>query len=95
MTNTVEDAPVAPGAAGPPVVRVRYWAGARTAAGTADEQVQAVSIGELRRVLVDRHPALAAVLDVASLMVDGRTVTGDAALAPGATVEVLPPFAGG
>lgn len=95
MTNTVDDAPARPGTTDPPLVRVRYWAGARTAAGTADEQVQAVSITELRRVVVDRHPALVAVLDVASLMVDGRTVTGDADLPAGSTVEVLPPFAGG
>lgn len=81
----------------PPVatVEVRYWAGARTAAGTEREQVPAASLEELRRVLVSRHPALAPVLDVASLMVDGRTITGDAPLTVGCQVEVLPPFAGG
>lgn len=76
-------------------VTVRYWAGARAAAGVDQERVEADRIGSLRRALVREHAALEPVLEVASLLVDGQTVSDDGPLEDGATVEVLPPFAGG
>ena len=39
--------------------------------------------------------ALARVLTVASFLVDGVRTSRDAVLPDGATIEVLPPFAGG
>ncbi len=76
-------------------VTVRYWAGARAAAGRADEQVAAASTDELVAVITARTPALAAVVPVSSLLVDGLVVRDDRPLADGQVVEVLPPFAGG
>jgi sulfur-carrier protein len=79
------------------VVTVRYWAGARAAAGHEQEAVDAGTVGELLAVLGAR-PDLARVLTASSLLVDGQAVrredTGHK-LATGSTVDVLPPFAGG
>ena len=79
------------------MVTVRYWAGARAAAGREEEAVGAGTVGELLTVLGDR-PSLARVLAAASLLVDGEAVRRDDTdreLATGSVVDVLPPFAGG
>lgn len=76
---------------------VRFWAGARAAAGADSVTVDApTTVGDLTASLVARHPDLAAVLPVCSVLVDGLA-SGSAhdAVPAGATVEVLPPFAGG
>ena len=86
-------------------VTLRYWASARAAAGTDSDALDVagpVSLAEL----VERARAAHAdssrfsdVLSCCSVMVGDRPVTtGDPAsviVAPGATVEFLPPFAGG
>ena len=86
-------------------VTLRYWASARAAAGTDSDAVEVtgpVSLAEL----VERARAAHAdssrfsdVLSCCSVMVGDRPVTtGDpdsVIVAPGATVEFLPPFAGG
>lgn len=81
------------------VVTVRYWAGARAAAGVDDERLDAGSVAELVAALAARTPALAPVLALSSLLVDGLVVREAArdvnALREGQVVEVLPPFAGG
>lgn len=80
---------------GGPVVTVRYWAGARRAAGHREEQIVAPDVRALRSLLSDR-PALAPVMAASALLVDGVTpATDDAVLADGSVVDVLPPFAGG
>jgi len=77
------------------MVLVRYFAGARAAAGVAEEKLAAATLGSLISVLSDR-PALARVLPACSFLVDGLSARDrDLALADGATVDVLPPFAGG
>ena len=78
-------------------VKVRYFAGARAAAGVSEEEIEAGSVGELKVALADRHgPALEKVLAAATLLVEGRAAREESlALDAGATVEVLPPFAGG
>ncbi len=78
-------------------VTVRYFASARAAAGLPLEQATADSVADLRAVLAARHDArFAAVLAASSLLVDGVAVTSeDSALTDGASVDVLPPFAGG
>jgi molybdopterin converting factor small subunit len=77
-------------------VTVRYWAGARAAAGVDTETVPGVrTVGDLVGHLVASRPALGPVLPVCSVLVDGRASTGDDPVPAGAVVEVLPPFAGG
>ncbi len=86
-----------PAAAGADVV-VRYFAGARAAAGVAEERVPAgATLDALATELVARHgERLAPVLKVASFLVDGTAWHDRQAVIPaGATVDVLPPFAGG
>jgi molybdopterin converting factor small subunit len=79
------------------VVVVRYFAGARAAAGVAEEKVEAASLAELIASLGGaRGTRLASVLAVAAFLVDGLAWHDRAAALPdGATVDVLPPFAGG
>jgi molybdopterin converting factor small subunit len=76
---------------------VRYYAGARAAAGIESEPVDAATVADLVAVVASRHgDRLRRVLDAATLLVEGQAVRDRAlALRDGATVEVLPPFAGG
>lgn len=76
-------------------VTVRYWAGARAAAGLDEERLQAGSVNELVAGLSQRSQELAGVLALSSLLIDGQVVRTDAPLTDGQTLEVLPPFAGG
>lgn len=76
---------------------MRYFAGAAEAAGRDDEVVEASDLGSLLDAVTTRHgDALARVLGRCSLLVDGRRADDPATPIPaGATVDVLPPFAGG
>ena len=79
-------------------VTVRYYAGARAAAGVAEEVVPAgLTLADLIDQLSRRHGVrLARVLSVASFLVDGLTCKDlQMRLTSGTTVDVLPPFAGG
>jgi len=80
------------------VLTVRYFAGARAAVnGISSERAEAHDLVELTQVLADRHgERLALVLKAASFLVDGLTCHDRSAPLPAnATVDVLPPFAGG
>jgi molybdopterin synthase sulfur carrier subunit len=77
-----------------PEITVRFWAGARRAAGHAEEPLSAATVGELRETLAGR-PELAKVCAVASWLVDGQQASDTTPLRPGSIVDVLPPFAGG
>ena len=79
---------------------VRYWAGARAAAGTATDELEAGTLAEALAAAADaRGERLAKVLGVCAFVVDGDPVGtrphDTVALAPGSLVDVLPPFAGG
>ncbi len=79
---------------------LRYWAGARAAAGVAEEPVSATTLqGALDAARAPRDERFARVLSVCSFVVDeqpvGRTPHADVPLASDAVIEVLPPFAGG
>lgn len=75
---------------------LRYWAAARAAAGVAEEPFDGGTLGEVLDAAAAAHgPGLGRVLGVASFLVDGVRSNRDSVLAEGATVEVLPPFAGG
>ena len=81
------------------MLTVRYWAAARAAAGTAEEEAAGgrpvdALIGELS----ERHGnQLAAVLARCSFLLDGEQVHRGAgqSLPTDGVVDVLPPFAGG
>lgn len=78
-------------------VVVRYWAGARRAAGCDEERLGAETVptvGDLRELLGAR-PAVANVARVASFLVDGGHASDATRLRGGEVVDVLPPFAGG
>ena len=79
-------------------VVVRYFAGARAAAGVAEDLApDGLSLDELTAELAERRgERLAAVFKIASFLVDGVAWHDrQAPLPAGATVDVLPPFAGG
>ena len=76
---------------------MRYWAGARAAAGREEEAVEARTLGELLGAISGR-PTLDRVLVASSLLVDGTAIRREDTAHPlpaGAIVDVLPPFAGG
>ena len=75
---------------------IRYWAAARAAAGTAEEPYDAVTLADVLAGAGAAHgPALVRVFAVASFLVDGVRADRADTLVDGATIEVLPPFAGG
>jgi molybdopterin converting factor small subunit len=79
---------------------IRYWAAARAAAGVTEEPYEAATLEEaLRAAKAGRGAEFARVIARSSFLIDGAPVgTRDHAtveLTDGATVEVLPPFAGG
>jgi molybdopterin converting factor small subunit len=79
------------------VVTVRFFASARSAAGTGEVVSAATTLaGLVEELAITRDAPLARILQVASFLVDGTVCRRpDAALPDGCTVDVLPPFAGG
>ena len=88
-------------------ITVRYWAGARAAAGTAEDVIEAeATTGELTladvvaRVL-ELHPGdqMARTVGVCSVLLGDRPVgsqdPAQVVVRAGEVVELLPPFAGG
>jgi molybdopterin converting factor small subunit len=98
--DTVKD----PSVAETNLIRVRYWASAKAAAGTDADDIAVdggITLAELRRAAAALHPdtRLAEVLAACSTLVGDQPV-GKAdpttfIIDPGAEVEFLPPFAGG
>jgi molybdopterin synthase sulfur carrier subunit len=77
-------------------VTLRYWAAAKAAAGTAEERLEAATLDELVELAGALHgPQLGAVLARCAFLIDGVQGRGQDPLVGGATVEALPPFAGG
>jgi sulfur-carrier protein len=79
---------------------IRYWAAAKSAAGTPEEPYDAPTLAQALDAVRVRHPGeLTRVLQRCSFLVDGAPVGTrgheTVRLAEGGTVEVLPPFAGG
>lgn len=80
----------------PAAVTVRYWAGARAAAGVDEDAVLGCpTVADAASAVVGLHPALGAIVPVSTWLLDGRAAPPDTALPAGAVLEVLPPFAGG
>ncbi len=83
-------------------MHVRYFAGARAAAGTDEETVRLeanttpVDAAAVIDALHDRHTSLASVLPACSFLLAGLAVRDRSVAVPdGSTLDVLPPFAGG
>ena len=86
------------------VVRVHYWASARAAAGVAGDDLPVdgpITLEEVVRRALALHPGtrLPDVLKICSTLVGDRPVNAEeperVLVEPGASVEFLPPFAGG
>lgn len=76
---------------------VRYFAGAKAAAGIATEFREERTLAELITATTVQHgPKLGQILRASSFLVDG-TVSRDLAreIPSNAVIDVLPPFAGG
>jgi molybdopterin synthase catalytic subunit len=78
-------------------VTVLYFAASREAAGASREALEPVpaTVADLRRLLVQRHPRLAAVLERCRFAVDQHMAEESDALRDGAEVAVIPPVSGG
>jgi sulfur-carrier protein len=76
------------------MITVRYFAGARAAAGVAEESLpEGITLADIG---AGRGEHLRKILLSASFLVNGLAWHDRAApLPPDATVDVLPPFAGG
>ena len=100
----MSDPTAAPAADETQVITVRYWASARSAAGVDADQLSVsgpISLTEVLSRAIGLHPGsrLSEVLQVCSVLVGDRPVSseepGAVQVAPGSSVEFLPPFAGG
>ncbi|WP_427885853.1 MoaD/ThiS family protein [Kribbella sp. GL6] len=78
-----------------PEVTIRYFAAARSAAGSASATAEAGSIGDLVSTVSSDRPELARVLSICTFLLDGERADASTRLKPGALVDALPPFAGG
>lgn len=85
----------------PPLVTVRYWAAARSAAGVDGESVAGATLADILAAVHANHPErrFADVVAICSVVIGDRPVgsrdPAEIRMAPGDTVEFLPPFAGG
>lgn len=85
-----------------PRVTVRYWAGARAAAGVAQEELTGETVAHVLAQARTRHadqPRFGPVLAACSLLLGDRPLgsrnLAEVAVQDGDMLEVLPPFAGG
>jgi sulfur-carrier protein len=81
-------------------VSLHYWAGARAAAGTAGEAIEAQSVAQALQIASRQRsdPRFDRVIKASSILVDGRAAHQqdlEQRLSQAVQVEVLPPFAGG
>ena len=76
-------------------VRVRLYAGIRERAGTDRLHVEGSDIDSVRAAIAEACPAIAASLSFCRFALDDEFVDSNAAVADGATVDVIPPVSGG
>ena len=76
---------------------VLYFAAAREATGAARETLElaTATVADLRRALLERHPALARVLPRCRLAVNQELAEDGDAVPDGAEVAIIPPVSGG
>ncbi|WP_432548439.1 MoaD/ThiS family protein [Kineococcus sp. SYSU DK004] len=99
MTSTPSPTAAVPATA---TVRVRFFAGAATAAGREEEDVAlpgapggTPTVGDLVDALAARGEPLARVLAASTFLLDAEAAERGDRLRAGALLDVLPPFAGG
>ena len=89
---------------GETAIVVRYWAGARAAAGTAEDVLEVtgeLTLADVVAQVLERHPGeqMARTVGVCSVLLGDQPVRSQdpasVVVRPGAVVELLPPFAGG
>ena len=89
---------------GETAIVVRYWAGARAAAGTAEDVVETtgeLTLADVVAHVLERHPGeqMARTVGVCSVLLGDQPVRSQdpasVVVRPGDVVELLPPFAGG
>ena len=85
-------------------ITVRYWAGARAAAGTAEDVLAVdgdLTLADVLARVLELHPddRMARTVAVCSVLLGDRPVgtrdPGAVVVRAGSVVELLPPFAGG
>ena len=79
-------------------VTVQFFAAARAAVGASQLHVAAGSLGEILDEIAGAHPEFGAVRPRCSFLVNGVATHRDPSsimVEDGATLDVLPPFAGG
>lgn len=76
------------------MITVRLFAAAADVVGTKQLSLEATSVADIVTQLSDARTT-ADVISRCSFLVDGARATEQTTLEPGATVDVLPPFAGG
>jgi molybdopterin converting factor small subunit len=79
-------------------VRLLAFASASDALGAAERDLELAPgdrVGDLKRVLLARFPALAPLLPRLAIAVDGEVAGDDRVLAGDAEVALLPPVSGG
>ena len=79
-------------------VEVRWYAGARAAAGTQSAVVdvpEGAPVADILRMAVGENAELQAVVEVSSLLAGGARIEDRDAPLTHTRLDVLPPFAGG
>ncbi|WOP17293.1 MoaD/ThiS family protein [Raineyella sp. LH-20] len=82
-------------------VIIRYWAGARDAAGVESEEFEAATVADALRQAEERRgadPEFRRVIGLCSFLLDGARLGAEGRTRPltgGVELEALPPFAGG
>lgn len=78
------------------MARLRLFAAAREAAGTANDEIDASTVAEVLAVASDRYgPDFVAVLGGSRVWCNGEPALDDDPVGPDDEVAVLPPVSGG
>ncbi|MFI2105549.1 MoaD/ThiS family protein [Isoptericola sp. NPDC019693] len=79
-------------------VRLRYFAAARAALGRSEESLEVppgTTVSDVVARLAAATPAAGPVLERCSVLLDGRRAAPADVVPDGASLDLLPPFAGG
>jgi sulfur-carrier protein len=79
-------------------ISVRFFARARDLVGSESVQLtcpEAATVGDLKRLLVERHPALDPIVGSLLIAVDRDFADENSVLSEGAEVACFPPVSGG